>query len=923
MEMDSVRLDQDRECIGDTSVEQLLSPGSPDINDIFGDPQVLPRVGDQYQVEIPSLITEADRIQLIKNPIDTEVMADVAHSFLMGLSISIMWVHDEVNNNIKHEELEFCGGPDDAVNTKGSVDSEYSKESQINSNNKDSILEPLDVALDCGKISGGSTSLEPTVAGNKIDVDLVLQQEKKINLDQKYRSKCYCPVPGSLGDSWSDIEQDTFLLGLYIFGKNLVQVKRFIERKEMGDILSFYYGKFYRSDEHRRWLECRKIRSRRCIHGQRIFTGWRQQELLSRLLPRVSEECKNTLLEVSKTFGEGKISLEEYVSTLKATVGMDILIEAVGIGKGKQDLTGIIMEPIRTNQVIPVRPEIPIGKACSSLTAVDIIKFLTGDFRLSKARSNDLFWEAVWPRLLARGWHSEQPKNQSYVGSKHSLVFLIPSVKKFSRRRLVKGNHYFDSVSDVLNKVASDPQLLELEVEAAEGKEDHRWDTEEKLDQDDLSDRERHCYLRPRISNCTPDLMKFTVVDTSLVHGEEPSKVRELRSLPVDTTNTHSPRSFSRTPGRDTSRDMQDGPNSANMLLNDKEDTNTSIPAKDMLDRGVPTDLSDSVISSSNQGMSINGTDPTNVLLDNHNNGNTNMSNGKQPRKNIKCQFRRRVKPGDSNYLAPVTKRRRLTACNHAKTSTGTNNISLGPRLKEEESHFQSDTPVASENMVYQVGPSKEKVSFTSSSAKGSPDERSEGILIGNCFGTEVSHEKPQPRTLIDLNLPHVPPDFETVEPFIMEVAYCEDDPSADASSFPFETIQHPEDPMELGTSNGVASEEQQPITNARRQSTRNRPLTTRALEALACGFLNTKRRRRSTELLSQDKLISRPSRRARGRVGFTANFGIMDSKAEERVDGVIHSNTDMISKSEGKGAHESLVVPKHEVLMYKDDPSG
>lgn len=88
-------------------------------------------------------------------------------------------------------------------------------------------------------------------------------------------------------------------LGLYIFGKNLVAVKKFVNSKEMGDILAFYYGKFYRSDGYRRWSECRKLRSRRSIHGQKIFTGWRQQELLSRLLSHVSQECQSVLLEVS------------------------------------------------------------------------------------------------------------------------------------------------------------------------------------------------------------------------------------------------------------------------------------------------------------------------------------------------------------------------------------------------------------------------------------------------------------------------------------------------------------------------------------------------------------------------------------------------------------------------------------------------
>ncbi|MBA0825821.1 hypothetical protein Goarm_010737, partial [Gossypium armourianum] len=183
------------------------------------------------------------------------------------------------------------------------------------------------------------------------------------------------------------------------------------------------------------------------------------------------------------------------------------------------------MEPIKANHVVSFRPEMPVGKACSTLTSVDIINFLTGDFRLSKARCSDLFWEAVWPRLLARGWHSEQPKDQVFPGSKNSLVFLMPGVKKFSRR-LVKGNHYFDSVSDVLNKVASEPGLLELEIELPkDGREENenKWEPAIKQDPGFISNKHGR-YLKPRNPGCNRDLMKFTIVDTSLVRGTERSK---------------------------------------------------------------------------------------------------------------------------------------------------------------------------------------------------------------------------------------------------------------------------------------------------------------------------------------------------------------------------------------------------------------
>jgi len=235
--------------------------------------------------------------------------------------------------------------------------------------------------------------------------------------------------------------------------------------------------------------------------------------------------CSN---QVSKSYTEGRTSLEEYISSIKSTVGLGILMGAVGIGKEKDDLTTLVLEPVKNNKVFSV----PTCKAWSSLEPSDILNFLTG-FRLSKARSNDLFWEAVWPRLLARGWHSEHPKNRGYVSSKdYYLVFLIPGVKTFSRRKLVKGDHYFDSASDVLNKVVAEPNLLDLE-EAKVGS----CDDEEPArgsDKDDDSDYHRQSYLKPRASTYNTDQIKFTVIDTSLVHGGKPSDLREFKPVPVN-----------------------------------------------------------------------------------------------------------------------------------------------------------------------------------------------------------------------------------------------------------------------------------------------------------------------------------------------------------------------------------------------------
>ncbi|XP_039002344.1 uncharacterized protein LOC120128780 [Hibiscus syriacus] len=526
--MENVMLDPNCNLIEETPPELLLPPDSPDISDIFGDPRLSPRVGNKYQVEIPPMVKGTEHLSLLMDPVDSDGIPYLVHSFLLGLPLPVTWTHDE--EDIDYEE-EGKGGsckPNDGTKVDESIKSWKCRKGHISKRkiNSESSLDVSDARL-VNKKESNADNLECGMSN-------------KTNLFRPLEVKSSHLVPGVAGDSWSNAEVDGFLLALYIFGKNFGQIKRFINNKDMGDILSFYYGAFYRSDGYHRWSDGQKRSRRKIVYGRKIFTGWRQQELLSRLLAHVPDELQNNLLEVSKSFLEGKTSLENYVCHLKTTVGLSDLVEAVGIGKGKTDLTDLAMEPLKATQV---SPEIPSGKACSSLTSSDIIRFLTGGFRLSKARCNDIFWEAVWPRLLARGWHSEQPKNRCSVGSKHYLVFLMPGVKKFSRRKLVKGNHYFDSVSDVLSKVASEPTLIELDSEGdcmRSCNEENAGILGESLDQDDAA-YHKPCYLKPRVSIYSSNHMKFTVVDSSLIHGGKASKMRELRYSPIDLMFTSKP----------------------------------------------------------------------------------------------------------------------------------------------------------------------------------------------------------------------------------------------------------------------------------------------------------------------------------------------------------------------------------------------
>ena len=177
------------------------------------------------------------------------------------------------------------------------------------------------------------------------------------------------------------------------------------------------------------------------------------------------------------------MALEDYVSCLMESVGLSTLVEAVEVGT-ENDLTGFSekskaksclsekcnAKSLEPREMLAVRQEVPAANPCFSLTLEEIKSRLTGKFRRDKYRSSELFWDAVWPRLLAKGWHSEQPggSHDYALASEHSLVFLSPEVEKFSSK-LVKGKQYLDSVNDVLGLVACNHKLIEFDTDAVTG----------------------------------------------------------------------------------------------------------------------------------------------------------------------------------------------------------------------------------------------------------------------------------------------------------------------------------------------------------------------------------------------------------------------------------------------------------------------
>ncbi|KAL0928640.1 hypothetical protein M5K25_000547 [Dendrobium thyrsiflorum] len=864
--------------------DDSLSSCLPEICDIYDESFPFPRVGEQYQIEIPPAETKSVLFQISYD--DAKMPA--IDKFGIGLAIPVNWVQCAVDNmKIKYEKEESSNAGIVGMNGSAQLLKTSSTQVDFKFNTRGSALENPELSgkllqrfacnVEFLNLLHQDIHVAPPanhVVGDNGQKDYCLSLLQNRNLGDFY------PLPGLPTLSWSDAEKQSFLLGLYIFGKNLVQVKKFMETKMMGDVLSFYYGNFYRSDEYHRWSECRKIRSRRSIHGQRIFRGWRQQELLSRILNSTCKEHQDTLLEAAKTFNEGRTTLEKFVSRIKTAVGLHVLVEAIGIGKGTHDLTGVALDHVRANPTISLHPEIPVGRACSTLTSADIIKFLTGDFRLSKARSNDLFWEAVWPRLLARGWHSEQPSDHGSLGFKNSLVFLVPGVKKFSRKRLVKGTHFFDSVSDVLSKVASDPKLLELDVEGVKSgssvKEGNGWNADAKVCRNgSSSNRQRHCYLHPRRPSCNSERMKFTVVDTSLVKKEGSFKVMEVRSLPLGVNSSYDTFADSQESRSESSSETEDSTD-----ISDAEDDSNSgsLAEKKSEDDGTTQfELARTLIPFPNAATS-NGYAPDDKRF---------VTLKDDTTVELRFQNSWRVRSGQSNCSAPTIRRRNLTACNRVTDrricsvikniqQDKREKISKPVRTKAAGTFFPDASPFQEKTNLYH--------NFMSSEVNG---------LAGM---KNVPEDKLNFRTSFDLN--NLPPDAVVAESSSNELK-AEDLPQSSAGK------QHVGNEESIQNSNYVPADEH-PSTGIRRQSTRNRPPTAKALEALASGLLGTKRSWRPSNSMSK------PTRKARKTYKpasvAAANLGnLASSTLSMRVPEIVSKD---YVESTSKGTRELLGVP-------------
>lgn len=273
-----------------------MEPESPDFEDngdhqpsseAYDDSPVCPCIGSEHQAEIPNLATEDERRELM-----------ASSPVVVGLALPIMWASlSEVNKTEEVLEMQKC--PESG--TKGSTGDVQSQVTSTCATSNDTgrcdptfqdphtVVPVVQIRPDSNQAYDERMAPCPTQEGQNVTNNSIMQQRETKQLN---------PLPYSPIALWSDLEAEVFLLGLYIFGKNLNLLSRLLGTKTVGDVLAYYYGKFYRSNEYKRWSDCRKAKTRKCILGERIFQGWRQQELISRLKSKIPKEAHDSLIEV-------------------------------------------------------------------------------------------------------------------------------------------------------------------------------------------------------------------------------------------------------------------------------------------------------------------------------------------------------------------------------------------------------------------------------------------------------------------------------------------------------------------------------------------------------------------------------------------------------------------------------------------------
>lgn len=277
---------------------------------IYDDSPVPPCIGSEHQAEIPNLATEDERHELLAGSLN-------GYPTVIGLALPIMWASPSAVNK-KGEELQMQKISESETRSSEELQIQVTSTCPINNNtskcdptlqDQHTVVPVAQTECDSNQAHDDKTAPCPIQEGLNVTNFPTMKQigTKQLN-----------PLPYLPSALWTDLEVELFLLGLYVFGKNLKLLSRFLGTKTVGDVLSYYYGKFYRSDAYKRWSDCRKAKTRKCILGERIFQGWRQPELISRLKSKLPKEAHDSLIEVW-CIGTGREKFDSFVISLLLT----------------------------------------------------------------------------------------------------------------------------------------------------------------------------------------------------------------------------------------------------------------------------------------------------------------------------------------------------------------------------------------------------------------------------------------------------------------------------------------------------------------------------------------------------------------------------------------------------------------------------
>uniref|UniRef100_A0A0A9D0L1 Uncharacterized protein n=1 Tax=Arundo donax TaxID=35708 RepID=A0A0A9D0L1_ARUDO len=357
---------------------------------------------------------------------------------------------------------------------------------------------------------------------------------------------------------------------------------------------------------------------------------------------------------------------------------------------------------------------------------------------------------------------------------------------------------------------------------------------------------------------------KFTIIDTSLVEGEEPFKVRELRRLPADANITFGLTHHSSNMVSDSSSEEQD----ASERLSDGQGNCGRVTAD-------VKDIEMVSVDSLQNMVAANG----------------HSSNGNDDKIGLIGIYGLKTKTEGRKYLSPVSKRRRLASCSNEQTSRCGFSFSKGGGLEKEKSKL---LPTSSKPTAVAVGDTFQTKTITSCSTKEKPPEQkmdasnsltndgpnvkiSMSTLIEDksfdCEADAVAEvhskitvderkfgkERAQISGLINSNKLETPHDDKASGSICIMTSDNHGGMKADEAPSISESDMAC-DPSET-TGRPVSQQSEHALqVNPRRHGTRNRPPTAKALEAVAFGLLGSGKRKGDPK----STMAKRPSQRAR-----------------------------------------------------------